>query len=139
VTLLLGLLAVALVTGCATPAPLATVMVVSPRLPPPVQAAGSSGPLPPGTIPPRVMSLRFHSPEAYPAFERRARISGSPHVRLLVDETGRVVDAGVIGTVSPGLDSLALALTSETRFRPGQIDGAPAPMTVDMTYSFGAP
>jgi TonB family protein len=78
-------------------------------------------------------------PNDYPAFERRARISGSPRVRILVGETGLIVDAEVIGTVSPGLDSLALALASKADFDPGRIGGAPAPMTTDVTYTFLAP
>jgi TonB family protein len=133
------LLAGVAVSACASPAPLATVFNPAPRLPAPIegaalppgtfQAAPTTGTFPPAPLPGDV-------PVVYPEFERRAGVTGTPVVRCLVDTTGAVVDAEVVGSVSPGLDAVALEYATKTRFTPGRVDGVPTAMTVDLPVEF---
>jgi TonB family protein len=75
-------------------------------------------------------------PAVYPEFERQAGVTGTPVVRCLVDTDGAVVDAEVIGSVTPGLDAVALEYATKTRFTPGRVDGVPTAMTVDLPVEF---
>jgi len=65
-----------------------------------------------------------------------AGVSGSVALEIVVDETGRVVDARVTRSV-PLLDSTAVAAVHQWRFSPALLDGKPVRVRMVVVINFG--
>ena len=55
---------------------------------------------------------------------------------VIVDSTGRVVDASVIRSLGLGLDEKAIEAVRKWKFRPAYKDGKPVPVTAEVEVSF---
>ena len=71
----------------------------------------------------------------YPPEAAIKRIEGVVHVEILIDETGRVVEARVVGSV-PLLDEAALRTVREWLFTPALKNGRAVPTraVADVTF-----
>jgi TonB family protein len=76
---------------------------------------------------------------AYPEEALRAKIEGSVGLELVVDETGRVVEARVTSAAGRGFDEAALAAAKKFVFEPAKDRGRPIASTVQFTYEFHLP
>jgi TonB family protein len=74
----------------------------------------------------------------YPETAKRRRVQGTVKVRVLVSETGKVLDAKVISSPDPmgSLDRAALEAVREWKFKPGQRGGKPVQMYYDVQMAF---
>lgn len=82
----------------------------------------------------------FDARRAYPAEARRLGIEGKIRVRLLVDATGKVTQAKLLGSLGHGLDELALARARAIQFTPAlDTDDKPVASTVVWTFTFTLP
>jgi len=70
----------------------------------------------------------------YPAEAKRLRISGTVKIFVIVDETGRVIEAYPCG--HPLLSEAALRAAYRARFTPPLLDGKPVKVTGFITYNF---
>ncbi|MCB1054472.1 MAG: TonB family protein [Acidobacteria bacterium] len=88
----------------------------------------------PGVVPPRlVQQAAARYPEAARRFRREASIS----VRVLVDETGRVVDTEqTTKKVGLGLDEAAIAAAKKSTFQPATKRGVPVKMWHVLRFDF---
>lgn len=75
----------------------------------------------------------------YPPRARSARASGPVIVAVLIDETGRVLEAKEVCGGHPALIPGSLAAARAAKFNPTTIDGKPAQVTGLVTYNFVAP
>jgi TonB family protein len=75
----------------------------------------------------------------YPEEARAAGIEAVVVLELLVDESGRVVDAKVTTPAGHGFDEAALTAARNFRFEPGRADGKPVPVKVTYRYQFVLP
>lgn len=71
----------------------------------------------------------------YPPVARRARVGGTVVLSVMVDETGRVADVGVLRSV-PALDRAASDAVRRWRYRPSLADGQPVPGQVFVSVTF---
>ena len=62
-------------------------------------------------------------------------VSGSVALEVVIDETGRVVDARVLRSV-PLLDDAALATVRQWRFGPATLNGKPIPVRITVVVKF---
>lgn len=88
---------------------------------------------PAGVSPPAVIY------RAYPRYSeeaRKAKVSGSVVLQLVVDVDGRAKNIKVIKAVGFGLDEMAVETVREWIFRPGSKDGrdVPVPATVEVDF-----
>jgi TonB family protein len=60
-------------------------------------------------------------------------------VRLVIDETGAIIEASVAEASHPALGESALAAAKKWRFEPGLIRGRPAVRTVSIPFMFRGP
>lgn len=79
----------------------------------------------PGVEEPKIVS--FAKP-LYPAMARRLHKQGTVVVSVLVDETGKVVEAKLVQTVMATFDSAVLRAAKRARFTPGTKNGVPVRM-----------
>ena len=71
----------------------------------------------------------------YPEEARKASVSGTVQVQILVDETGKVVSA--VATFGPeALRAAATKAALRAKFKPMIVDGAPVKVTGILTYDF---
>jgi len=84
---------------------------------------------------PTPVVVRSIMPE-YPENARREGIQGTVFVRVLVDTTGRVAEAGVFTSVHPALDSAAVAAARQWRFKPAEMRTRPVPQYVVIPVKF---
>ena len=71
----------------------------------------------------------------YPPIAKAARASGTVAVRVLVDESGKVVSASAV-TGHPLLQQAAVAAARQARFSPTLKDGEPVKVQGILTYNF---
>lgn len=71
----------------------------------------------------------------YPAEAKRLGIEGTVKVRLVVDETGKVISQRLITPLGHGLDELALKLSTMLRFEPA-IDTTDKPVQSVVVWTF---
>ena len=83
-----------------------------------------------GLPPPRRMGVAV-----YPDDAKAAGIKGTVQTEIVIDETGRVVDARVIRSV-PLLDEAAVAAVREWQFQPATFNGKPIPIRMTVTVQF---
>ncbi|MDQ1613601.1 MAG: periplasmic protein TonB [Pyrinomonadaceae bacterium] len=73
----------------------------------------------------------------YPQSAKSARAQGTVRVQILVDETGRVIEAKVFDNAPHGaLANAALAAAKRARFTPTLLSGVPVKVTGFVTYNF---
>lgn len=82
----------------------------------------------------------FDARKSYPPEARRLGIEGRIRVRLLVDATGKVTQAKLLGSLGHGLDELALSRARAIQFTPARdTDDKPVASTVIWTFTFTLP
>ncbi|MBE7454414.1 MAG: TonB family protein [Kofleriaceae bacterium] len=82
----------------------------------------------------------FDARKSYPAEARRLGVEGKIRVRLLVDATGKVTQARLLGGLGHGLDELALARARAIEFEPAlDSDDRPVASVVIWTFTFTLP
>lgn len=72
----------------------------------------------------------------FPESERSAGTGASVVLELLIDETGQVTAARVVGPASAAFDAAALEAARGFTFEPAEIDGKPAPIKLQYRYDF---
>ncbi len=83
-----------------------------------------------GLPPPRRMGVAV-----YPDDAKAAGIKGAVQTEIVIDETGKVVDARVIRSV-PLLDEAAVTAVREWQFQPAVFNGKPIPIRMTVTVQF---
>ena len=74
---------------------------------------------------------------AYPDEAKKEHASGQVQVKVLIDETGKVISAeAVFGPES--LRKAAVEAARRARFSPARVDGVPAKLSGIITYDFVA-
>ncbi|HEY7333792.1 MAG TPA: TonB family protein [Bryobacteraceae bacterium] len=81
----------------------------------------------------------YNPPPEYTDEARNARWQGSVKLSLVVDETGRPTDVRVTKQVGMGLEQKAMEAVWKWRFKPGTIDGKPAPVAATVEVNFRLP
>ena len=71
----------------------------------------------------------------YPEDAKAAGIKGVVQIEIVIDETGKVIDAQVIRSV-PLLDAAALTAVREWQFQPAAFNGKPIPIRMTFTVQF---
>jgi TonB family protein len=84
----------------------------------------------------RAPELLEFVPAEYPPAEREAGRAAIVELQLTIDATGVVTDASVTSSAGELFDAAALAAVRRFRFRPAEIDGAPAPIRIAYAYHF---
>lgn len=114
-------------------------------------SGAGSGSGPPPVAPTSVASIKrpaeakagfdyFDARKSYPAEARRLGVEGKIRVRLLVDATGKVTQARLLGGLGHGLDELALARARAIEFEPAlDSDDRPVASVVIWTFTFTLP
>ena len=89
------------------------------------------------TVLPHVDAAASRQPE-YPPVSRRLGEQGTVILEVLVDPSGRAVDAKVVQSSGfPRLDQAALdGVKSNYRFAPGAVDGKPQPMRYTFRFTW---
>jgi protein TonB len=72
---------------------------------------------------------------AYPPIAKAARASGTVTVQIVVDESGRVVQASAVGG-HPLLQQAAVSAARQARFSPTLLSGQPVKVSGVITYNF---
>ncbi len=72
----------------------------------------------------------------YPPAALAANKTAKVKVRIKIDAGGLVTSVDVIDKVGDGFDEAAVAAALQYIFEPAEIDGAPAPITVETTITF---
>jgi TonB family protein len=72
----------------------------------------------------------------YPDAALAAKLGAEVPVQIDIDATGAVTDARVLTPVGNGFDEAAIAAARQYRFEPAELDGVPAPITVETTIHF---
>ena len=67
---------------------------------------------------------------------RIAKLSGSVNITLVVDESGEPRNVQALTSPGLGSDEAAIAAVSKWRFKPGEKDGMPVPVSVAVEVSF---
>ncbi len=101
-------------------------------------------PLPPGTTAGPIVSFgvlngkTISKPEpAYPPIAKAAHASGTVTVKVVVDETGKVITAQAVSG-HPLLQQAAAAAAKQARFTPTLLAGRPVKVSGTITYNFVA-
>ena len=85
----------------------------------------------------RAPELVAFVPAEYPPDAEAAGIEGSVELAIVIDEHGEVQQAVVIDPgPHPGFAPAALHAVQQFRFRPAEIDGAPAAVEITYRYDF---
>jgi TonB family protein len=97
------------------------------RLPPGVSRAGD------GVSMPRVVRLEKpkYTPEAL-----QAKTEGTVVLNVVVRAQGRPAEISIVRSLDPGLDQEAIDAVRRWRFAPGQRDGQPVPVLVQIAIPF---
>src|SRR5688500_8222229 len=92
-------------------------------------------PTPTGVVtkPPKL--LQAVAPD-YPPAALAANKTASVKVRIKIDATGIVTAVDVIDKVGDGFDEAAVAAAQQYVFEPAEIDGKPAPISVETVIHF---
>ncbi len=93
-------------------------------------ATGKTGAI---TKPPKL--LQAVAPD-YPPAALAAGKTAQVKVRIKIDATGTVTAVDVVTKVGDGFEEAAIAAAMQYIFEPAQIDGVPAPITVETTINF---
>lgn len=72
----------------------------------------------------------------YTSDAMRAKITGTATVDMVVGPDGSVLRSRIARSVDPGLDWMAVQAASQWRFKPGLVNGQPAPVLVTVTMEF---
>lgn len=76
----------------------------------------------------------------YPDYEKQNRIEGRVIIGFRVSETGEVINAHVMKSLSPGMDKEALRLVNSLeRFKPGKQNGKAMAVTMVIPVKFTLP
>ena len=74
---------------------------------------------------------------AYPRLAREAGIEGTVLIKVVVNETGKVVEASVVSSdVIPDMDNAALKAARQCLFEPAKQNSVPVPVTVVVPFEF---
>ncbi|HEX3345694.1 MAG TPA: TonB-dependent receptor [Polyangiaceae bacterium] len=123
--------------------PLPLLLAASPRVAraqasvPPDAGAPAAPPPSKATLSPPV--LRSRAEATYPPDALRDRRDGAVGVELVVDDTGRVVDARVTAPAGHGFDEAALEAVRRFTFEPARKNGVAIRSTVQLAYEFRPP
>ena len=71
----------------------------------------------------------------YPAEARADKLEGTVTVDAIIDTTGAVYEAMVVGSI-PGLDQAALDAVKQWRFQPGLLNGEPVAVVCNIEFTF---
>ncbi|MGE3800039.1 MAG: TonB family protein [Candidatus Kapaibacterium sp.] len=85
---------------------------------------------------PEMDRTAFQQNLVYPDEAKVSSLQGTVTVRVRVDETGKVVEAEVVGEADPILAGAAVEAIKKTPFTPGLEGGEPAPMWTMIPVSF---
>ncbi len=114
-----------------------TAPVVAKAEPPPAAPKTRPGQLVapgPGVVAPKLVR---QSAARYPPMARRIRREATVIVRVLVDETGKVIKAETLGKkVGLGIDDAALSAAKDSRFKPASKNGVPVKMWHSLRFDF---
>jgi TonB family protein len=94
--------------------------------------------LPSGVSAPRIISRNRALPE-YAEEARIARLEGSISLSITVDTDGVPKNITVLRNLGFGLDQKAIEAVGTWRFVPGQKEGKPVPVVVNIEVNFGLP
>ncbi len=73
----------------------------------------------------------------YPDDLRRRELGGAVVVQIVLDETGAVTSTSVVRSSGvPEVDLAAVAAAQRMVFSPAEVDGEPAPISIDYTFDF---
>jgi len=87
----------------------------------------------PGVTPP----LRTAGPvPGYPETARERGLEGTPTVELWVSEAGEVINAAILESAGPLLDSALLAAAQRWRFKPATLRGVPVSVRITVQHHF---
>ncbi len=86
-----------------------------------------------GVTPPSVVQKRE---PGYTAAARAAKLQGTTVLSVVVGTTGFPYNISVVQSLDAGLDQKAIEAVREWRFRPGQKDGQPVPVTARIEINF---
>jgi TonB family protein len=81
-------------------------------------------------------SVIYKRNPGYTEEARRAKLSGSVTLKLVVDKEGMPEDIQVVQSLGMGLDEKAIEAVRQWRFRPGQKDGKPVNEIVRVQVNF---
>jgi TonB family protein len=87
-------------------------------------------------VPPELVTA---SPALYPEELRRAPMSATVHLELLIGEAGTVEQVTVAQSAHPALDRAAVEAARKLAFKPATVDGKPVPVRLRYQYEFVAP
>ena len=102
------------------------------------QVLAQPAPPPPaktGVITKQPKLLQAVAPD-YPPAALAANKTAAVKVRIKIDATGLVSSVDVVDKVGDGFDEAAIAAAMQYVFEPAEIDGVPAPITVETTINF---
>ena len=102
----------------------------------PVLAVAQDDEEPPGPVLTKPPELLSQVPPDYPEALQAEGIGGDVVVRIVIDEAGIVTSTELVSGIHEQLDAAALAAAGELVFEPGEVDGEPAPIAIDFTFSF---
>jgi TonB family protein len=98
----------------------------------PVRAVKSTGPRTSWEVPPKL--VRQVLPD-YPELARLAELEGTVMLRIVIDESGDVVDARAVQSV-PGLDEAAIEAVLQWKYEPALQSGIPVPIVYHVPVRF---
>jgi len=75
-------------------------------------------------------------PPEYPANLKRAYVAGLVVVELSLDDKGKVIDAQVVKSNQPKLESYAVSAVKRWAFKPALKDGAPISCRISVPIQF---
>ncbi len=93
-------------------------------------------PAPPANVVTKAPKLIQAQAPEYPPAALAAGKQAKVKVRIHIDATGVVTSVDVIDKVGDGFDEAAVAAAMQYLFDPAEIDGKPAPITVETTINF---
>lgn len=104
-------------------------------------AASDAGDQPPEDGPPAPVltkppALLQGAAPVYPDDVRGAGVGGPVTVRIVIDATGAVTSTELVTPLHPVLDASALEAAGRLLFSPAEVDGEPAPISIDYTFHF---
>jgi TonB family protein len=79
------------------------------------------------------------TPPEYTESAKQAKWQGSVEISIVVDETGKVVDAQIIKPLGMGLDQQAMLAVWNWKFKPGMKNGEPIPVRSTVQLNFRLP
>jgi protein TonB len=80
--------------------------------------------------------IHFERP-VYPDFSRESGIEGTVAVKVVVDRSGKVIDAVILGSdVTAEMEQAALEAARSCLFKPGTQRGKPVPVAVMIPFEF---